>query len=111
MFTSETLLAAEDRLLARAEEMTAPEVSLDVIERVTRKEHLLSAEQSKTLASIAVSGRQVDLLVGPAGAGKTTAMHALKTRLDEGARKEQRRRARPERRRCAGARRGLGHRV
>jgi flagellar biosynthesis GTPase FlhF len=50
-----------------------------VIERVTRKEHLLSAEQSETLGCIAVSGRQVDLLVGPAGAGKTTAMHALKT--------------------------------
>ena len=50
-----------------------------MIERVTRKEHLLSAEQSETLAGIAVSGRQVDLLVGPAGAGKTTAMHALKT--------------------------------
>lgn len=78
VFTSETLLAAEDRLLQRSEDMTAPEVSLDVIERVTRKEHLLSAEQSETLAGIAVSGRQVDLLVGPAGAGKTTAMHALK---------------------------------
>lgn len=79
VFTSETLLAAEDRLLARAEDMTAPELDLDVIEGVTRKEHLLSAEQSETLAGIAVSGRQVDLLVGPAGAGKTTAMHALKT--------------------------------
>ena len=79
VFTSETLLAAEDRLLRRSEDMTAPEVRLDVIERVTRKEHLLSAEQSETLAGIAVSGRQVDLLVGPAGAGKTTAMHALKT--------------------------------
>ncbi len=79
VFTSEALLAAEDRLLARAEDLSAPEVDLAVIERVTRKEHLLSAEQSKTLAGIAVSGRQVDLLVGPAGAGKTTAMHALKT--------------------------------
>lgn len=78
-FTSEALLAAEDQLQARSEDMTAPEVSLDVIERVTRKEHLLSAERSETLARIAVSGRQVDLLVGPAGAGKTTAMHALKT--------------------------------
>ena len=77
VFTSETLLAAEDRLLFRAEEMTAPEVSFAVIERVTRKERLLFAEQSKALVSIAVSGRQVDLLVGPAGAGKTTAMHAL----------------------------------
>ncbi|GAB2446754.1 hypothetical protein GCM10027062_30250 [Nocardioides hungaricus] len=79
VFTSETLLAAEDRLLKRSEDMTAPEISLDVIARVTRKEHLLSAEQSETLAGIAVSGRQIDLLVGPAGAGKTTAMHALRT--------------------------------
>lgn len=79
VFTSETLLAAEDRLLFRAEEMTAPEVSFAVIERVTRKERLLLDEQSKALVSIAVSGRQVDLLVGPAGAGKTTAMHALMT--------------------------------
>jgi conjugative relaxase-like TrwC/TraI family protein len=78
-FTSETLLAAEDRLLARANDKTAPEVEFAMIELVTRKERLLSAEQSTTLASIAVSGRQVDLLVGPAGAGKTTAMHALKT--------------------------------
>ena len=79
VFTSEALLAAEDRLLARAEDLSAPEVDLAVIERVTRKETLLSAEQSETLGAIAVSGRQVDLLVGPAGAGKTTAMHALKT--------------------------------
>jgi hypothetical protein len=53
-------------------------VSLAVIEQATTKEHLLSAEQADTLARIAVSGRQVDLLIGPAGAGKTTAMHALK---------------------------------
>jgi conjugative relaxase-like TrwC/TraI family protein len=79
VFTSDALLAAEDRLLARAVDMTAPEIDLDVIERVTRKEHLLSAEQSETLARIAVSGRRLDLLVGPAGAGKTTAMHALKS--------------------------------
>lgn len=78
VFTSEELLAAEDRLLARSAGLTAPGVSLDLIERVTGKEHLLSGEQRETLARIAVSGRQVDLLVGPAGAGKTTAMHALK---------------------------------
>ncbi|GAA2098408.1 MobF family relaxase [Nocardioides furvisabuli] len=78
VFTSEALLAAEDRLLARSTDLTAPSVSLDALERVARKQHLLSAEQVETLARIAVSGRQVDLLVGPAGAGKTTAMHALK---------------------------------
>jgi conjugative relaxase-like TrwC/TraI family protein len=79
VFTSVELLAAEDRLLARAEDRTAPALGREVIEHVARKEHLLSAEQVETLSQVAVSGRQVDLLVGPAGAGKTTAMHALKT--------------------------------
>lgn len=79
VFTSEALLAAEDRLLVRSADLTAPGVRLEVVERVTGKEHLLSSEQAETLARIAVSGRQVDLLVGPAGAGKTTAMHAMKT--------------------------------
>ena len=37
----------------------------------------LSREQGEAVASIATSGRQVDLLVGPAGAGKTTTMLAL----------------------------------
>jgi conjugative relaxase-like TrwC/TraI family protein len=79
VFTSQELLAAEDRLLARSSDLTAPSVGPEVIERVARQHHQLSAEQAETLARIAVSGRQVDLLVGPAGAGKTTAMHALKT--------------------------------
>ncbi|QSR31280.1 conjugal transfer protein [Nocardioides sp. S5] len=79
VFTAEGLLAAEDRLLARTTNLTAPSVSLDLLERVALRQHGLSAEQVETLARIAVSGRQVDLLVGPAGAGKTTAMHALKT--------------------------------
>lgn len=79
VFTSEELLAAEDRLLARSDDRTAPAVGREVMNRVARKEHLLSAEQVEVLARIAGSGRQVDLLVGPAGAGKTTAMHALKT--------------------------------
>ena len=38
----------------------------------------LSQEQAEAIAKIAVSGRLVDLLVGPAGAGKTTAMRALR---------------------------------
>jgi conjugative relaxase-like TrwC/TraI family protein len=79
VFTSAELLAAEDRLLALSEDHTAPALGRDVIERVASKQHLLSAGQVETLAQVAVSGRQVDLLVGPAGAGKTTAMHALQT--------------------------------
>jgi conjugative relaxase-like TrwC/TraI family protein len=79
VFTSAELLAAEDRLLARSDDRTAPALGRDVIDQVARQGHLLSADQVETLARIAVSGRPVDLLVGPAGAGKTTAMHALKT--------------------------------
>jgi conjugative relaxase-like TrwC/TraI family protein len=78
VFTSAELLAAEDRLLARSDDHSARTVGREVIDRVARRHHLLSAEQVETLAQITLSGRQVDLLVGPAGAGKTTAMRALK---------------------------------
>jgi conjugative relaxase-like TrwC/TraI family protein len=79
-FTSEEILAAEDRLLARGDDRSSPVVDLDTIEEVSEKAilgHQLSDEQIATLAAVAVSGRQVDLLIGPAGAGKTTAMRAL----------------------------------
>lgn len=81
VFTSEKLLAAEDRLLARAEQRTAPTVSAAVVARVSRRKHqgwVLTEEQAATLAQVATSGRRVDLLIGPAGAGKTTAMYALR---------------------------------
>ena len=38
----------------------------------------ITTEQSAALESITASGRLVDLLVGPAGAGKTTTMRALR---------------------------------
>lgn len=81
VFTSDELLAAEDRLLARADSKTAPTVSADVVDRVIRRKHHgnhLSDEQATALKRVAASGRQVDLLIGPAGAGKTTAMYALR---------------------------------
>lgn len=55
---------------------------LAVVERIAarpdRKGHTLGDDQAAALAKIAVSGRIVDVLVGPAGAGKTTAMSALR---------------------------------
>ncbi len=78
--SSEDLLAAEARLLDRGEVLTAPSISADVVERVSKVPHdgtLLSAEQTAALDAVATSGRQVDVLLGPAGAGKTTAMRAL----------------------------------
>lgn len=39
----------------------------------------MSESQTEALASVAESGRRLDVLVGPAGAGKTTAMKARQT--------------------------------
>ncbi|KJL23476.1 Multifunctional conjugation protein TraI [Microbacterium oxydans] len=83
VYTSEELLAAEDRLLERARSATAPTVPIDVVQKVTdrpvREGRMLGEDQAAALAAVAVSGRVVDVLVGPAGAGKTTAMRALRT--------------------------------
>ena len=82
VFSSEELLAAEDRLLDRSRTATGPTVPLAVVERIAarpnRKGHTLGDDQAAALAKVAVSGRVVDVLVGPAGAGKTTAMNALR---------------------------------
>jgi conjugative relaxase-like TrwC/TraI family protein len=82
VYTSEQLLEAEDRLLERARTLTAPTVPLAVVEKITsRPDHegrVLSDDQVAALMSVAISGRVVDVLVGPAGAGKTTAMNALR---------------------------------
>lgn len=79
-FSSADLLAAEDRLLARSNDRGAPVIRGELIARVASAEqgkHLLSDSQADALAQIVTSGRRIDLLVGPAGAGKTRAMHAL----------------------------------
>ncbi|MGK0741313.1 MobF family relaxase [Leucobacter sp. Z1108] len=82
VFSSGQLLDAEERLLQLAHATTGPTVSLATVERVTRKPDreglVLGEDQVSALTEIAVSGRVVDLLVGPAGAGKTTAMNALR---------------------------------
>ncbi|WP_246159776.1 MobF family relaxase [Microbacterium rhizomatis] len=83
VYSSEELLAAEDRLRERARARTAPTVPVEVVEKVAgrpdRDGRLLGADQAAALVAVAVSGRVVDVLVGPAGAGKTTAMRALRT--------------------------------
>ena len=82
VFTSETQLAAEDRLLERASNLAGPTVALATVEKITRRAdpegRLLGDDQADALIRIAVSGRMLDVLVGPAGAGKTTAMNALR---------------------------------
>ncbi|MET0929002.1 MAG: MobF family relaxase [Aeromicrobium sp.] len=80
VYTSETVLAAEDRLLERSEVRTGPTVSIGIVDDVAARPGRgrgLSPEQLRAVATIATDGRQVDLLVGPAGAGKTSTMRAL----------------------------------
>ncbi|WP_415855392.1 MobF family relaxase [Sinomonas sp. G460-2] len=82
VFSSEDLLAAEDRLLERSRSTAGPTVPLGTLEKATtrpdREGRVLGEDQAAALAAVAVSGRVVDVLVGPAGAGKTTAMNALR---------------------------------
>ncbi len=81
-FSSDAVMAAEARLLARADDFTAPRAAAGIVDRVGARPidgTTLSAEQVAALKSIVTSGRRVDLLLGPAGAGKTTAMRALRS--------------------------------
>lgn len=82
VFTSESQLAAEDRLLERAANLGGPTVPLVTVEKITSRPgadgRMLGDDQADALTHIAVSGRLLDVLVGPAGAGKTTAMNALR---------------------------------
>ena len=82
VFSSTMLLEAEDRLLHLASTRTGPTVDVETVERIAakpdRQGRVLGADQADALTKIAVSGRVLDVLVGPAGAGKTTAMNALR---------------------------------
>jgi len=82
VFSSELLLDAEDRLLTRSRAMTGPTVPVATVEKITARPdaegRMLGEDQADALMKIAVSGRLLDVLVGPAGAGKTTAMSALR---------------------------------
>lgn len=82
VFSSEQVLAAEDRLLTASKDRSAPTVPLTWIEQAARTKncdgHVLSPDQERAIAKIGVSGRTLDVLVGPAGTGKTTTMSALR---------------------------------
>jgi conjugative relaxase-like TrwC/TraI family protein len=82
LFTSTELLDAESRLLERAADTTGPRIAPTMLRAISLTRLpggvVLADDQVAALSSIAGSGRAVDVLVGPAGAGKTTAMSALR---------------------------------
>jgi conjugative relaxase-like TrwC/TraI family protein len=83
VYTTHALLDAEARLLAAGRDTSAPTVGrwtiADVCQRnLPGKSHALSADQAGAVESIATSGRLLDVLLGPAGTGKSTTMGGLK---------------------------------
>ena len=76
IFTTQVLLDAEDALVRWSRSTDAPSLA---------NPHALAAsgrrapseDQLAAIEAVATSGRRLDLMVGPAGAGKTTALSAL----------------------------------
>jgi hypothetical protein len=82
-YTSRELIEAEQRLLDAGRAVNAPIVDADVAAAVAAQElpgraHPLSAEQADAVRRIATSGRVLDVLVGPAGTGKSTTMAGVR---------------------------------
>ncbi len=88
LYTSTALLAAEDRLLDLSHTTSGPAldpvVAASLASRVDEQGRELSPDQQNAVTRIAVSGRTVDVLVGPAGAGKTLALGALRRAWENG---------------------------
>ncbi|WP_341358683.1 MobF family relaxase [Georgenia sp. M64] len=80
-YSSERLLAAEDRLLALAEDhepaLVVPPPIVETVQGGRGDGVVVGGEQAAAITQILTSGRRLDLLVGPAGTGKSTAMAAL----------------------------------
>ena len=84
-FSHPSILQAERRLLAANASGGGPTVNEQVARRLattpqrgaTETVHL-AEDQVASILAIATSGRPIDVLVGPAGAGKTTTLRALR---------------------------------
>ncbi|KGN40822.1 conjugal transfer protein [Knoellia aerolata DSM 18566] len=83
VFATQELLDAEARLLDAAAAEDAPVVPAATAFAITEqtlpgRTHHLSAEQAAAVNAAVTSGRRVDLLVGAAGTGKSTAMAGVR---------------------------------
>ncbi len=83
VYTTATLLAAEARLLEAGRQVGGPAASMGIVASVTGanlpgRDLLLSIDQALVVERIATSGRSLDVLVGPAGTGKSTTMAGLR---------------------------------
>jgi conjugative relaxase-like TrwC/TraI family protein len=88
VYTTEVLLEAEDRLLEAGREHGAPSVSTATVANIAAvnlpgRDYGLSVDQALAIEKIATSGRVLEVLVGPAGSGKSTTMAGLRAAWEE----------------------------
>ena len=79
-YSSQDILDAEQRLLAHSQRTGGPALAARLVARHTSRKIRgvrLDPDQAVAITRIARSGLTLDLLVGPAGSGKTTALRAL----------------------------------
>ena len=83
VYTTTTLVEAEARLLEAGRQTDGPVVAVGTVAAVTAaalpgRDHAVAFDQAVAVEQIGTSGRELDVLVGPAGAGKSTTMAALR---------------------------------
>ncbi len=83
LYTTESLLDAEGRLLEAGRAESAVSVSVASVAHVTAanlpgRDYGLSVDQALAVQKITTAGRSLDVLVGPAGTGKSTTMAGLR---------------------------------
>lgn len=83
LFTTREVWDAEERLIDAGRTTDAAAVDAGLIDQhlltpTGTEGRILSADQAAAVENVATSGRQVDVLVGPAGAGKTTSLEKLR---------------------------------
>ena len=83
LYTSTTLLDAEARLLDAGQRLDAAVISSATVaavagRRLPNRTFTLSIDQARAVEQITTSGRVLDVLVGPAGTGKSTTMAGLR---------------------------------
>jgi conjugative relaxase-like TrwC/TraI family protein len=83
LYTTEALLEAEARLLAAGRAVEGPVIGVETVAHLAEmplpgRQYGLSMDQAVSVEKIATSGRSLDVLVGPAGTGKSTTMAGLR---------------------------------
>ena len=83
-YAAPEIVAAEDQLLDAAQDLSGPRVDPGHVDALggwtpPHARHRLTAEQANAVTAVVTSGRTLDVLVGPAGTGKSTTMAAVVT--------------------------------